>query len=203
MASQLPSSVLIIGATGTIGKYITNAIVSAKPQIARQISIFTSSATASSPSKQAILSSWKSQGASVITGDINNADDVRKAYSGIDTVVSCLGRNALLSQIELLRLAEESKDVQWFFPSEYGTDIEYDASSKDEKPHQNKLKVRAFIRDNVKKVKVTYVVTGPYIDMFLTLAPAAEEAGGYDAKAKKAVVVGDGEGKVGFTSMPE
>ncbi|KAI1400576.1 NAD(P)-binding protein [Hypoxylon fuscum] len=203
MASQLPSSVLIIGATGTIGKYITNAIVSAKPQIARQISIFTSSATASSPSKQAILSSWKSQGASVITGDINNADDVRKAYSGIDTVVSCLGRNALLSQIELLRLAEESKDVQWFFPSEYGTDIEYDASSKDEKPHQNKLKVRAFIRDNVKKVKVTYVVTGPYIDMFLTLAPAAEEAGGYDAKAKKAVVVGDGEGKVGFTSMPD
>ncbi|KAI1407104.1 NAD(P)-binding protein [Hypoxylon sp. FL1857] len=201
MATQLPSKVLIIGATGTIGKYITNAIVSTKPPIAQQISIFTSQATTSSPSKQDLLSSWKSEGVSIITGDLNNADDVRKAYSGIDTVISCLGRNALLSQIELLKLAEESKDVQWFFPSEYGTDIEYDASSKNEKPHQNKLKVRAFIRDNLKRVKCTYVVTGPYIDMFLPLVPVAEEAGGFDTKSKRAVVVGSGDEKVGVGKL--
>ncbi|KAI1140039.1 NAD(P)-binding protein [Hypoxylon sp. FL0543] len=203
MAGQLPSKILIFGATGNIGKYITNAIVSAKPPIAQQISIFTSQATASSPSKQDLLSSWKSQGVSVITGDLNDADDVRKAYNGIDTVISCLGRNALLSQIELLKLAEESKDVQWFFPSEYGTDIEYDSSSKNEKPHQGKLRVREFIRDNLKRVKCTYVVTGPYIEMFLPLAPVAEDAGGFDTKSKRAVVVGSGDEKVGFTTMPD
>lgn len=203
MANQLPSKILIIGATGAIGKYITSAVVSAEPRIAQHISIFTSPATASNPSKEPLLSSWKSQGLSVITGDISNADDVRNAYSGVDTIISCLGRNALASQIELLKLAEESKDVQWFFPSEYGTDIEYDASSKDEKPHQNKLRVREFIRDNVKRVKCTYVVTGPYIDMYLPLVPGAEEAGGFDTKSKRAVVVGSGDEKVGFTSMPE
>ncbi|XXH04056.1 hypothetical protein Hte_010467 [Hypoxylon texense] len=203
MASQIPSKILIIGATGTIGKYIANAIISAEPRIASQVTIFTSSATASNPNKQTILSGWKSQGASVIIGDIGNADDVKRAYSGIDTVVSCLGRNALASQIELLRLAEESTDVKWFFPSEYGTDIEYDSSSKDEKPHQNKLRVREFIRDNVKRVKCTYVVTGPYPEMFLPLLPVAEEAGGYDLKAKHAVVVGSGDDKIGFTSMPD
>lgn len=203
MASQLPSKILIIGATGTIGKYIANAIISAEPHVASQVTIFTSSATASSPNKQAILSGWKSQGASVITGDIGNADDVRRAYSSTDTVVSCLGRNALASQIELLRLAEESNDVKWFFPSEYGTDIEYDSSSKDEKPHQNKLRVREFIQDNVKRVKCTYVVTGPYPEMFLPLLPVAEKAGGYDPKSKRAVVVGSGDDKIGFTSMPE
>ncbi|KAI1101591.1 NAD(P)-binding protein [Jackrogersella minutella] len=203
MSIQLPSKILIIGATGTIGKYITNAIVSSEPRIGQHISIFTSQATASSPSKQGLLTPWKSRGVSIITGDINNADDVRYAYNGIDTVVSCLGRNALASQIELLRLAEESKDVQWFFPSEYGTDIEYDASSKDEKPHQTKLKVRGFIRDQVKRVKCTYVVTGPYTDMFLRLVPGAEEAGGYDLASKRAVVVGSGDEKVGFTNMPD
>ncbi|KAI1778502.1 NAD(P)-binding protein [Hypoxylon cercidicola] len=203
MASQLPSKILIIGATGTIGMYITNAIISAEPRIANQVTIFTSSATASSPNKQTILSGWKSQGASVITGDINNADDVKQAYNDIDTVVSCLGRNTITNQIELLRLAEESKDVQWFFPSEYGTDIEYDSSSKDEKPHQNKLRVREFIRDNVKRVKCTYIVTGPYPEMFLSFTLAAEETGGYDIKSKTAVVVGNGDGKIGFTSMPD
>ncbi|KAI1371102.1 NAD(P)-binding protein [Hypoxylon crocopeplum] len=203
MTAKLPSRILIIGATGNIGKYITAAILSAEPRVADQVSIFTSHATASSPAKQAILSSWQSQGVSVITGDVNNPEDVRRAYGGVDTVVSCLGRDSLASQIELLKLAEESKDVRWFFPSEYGTDVEYDASSKEEKPHQNKLAVRGFIRENVKRVKCTYLVTGPYIDMFLPLVPIAEDTGGYDPKSKRAVVVGSGDDKVGFTSMPD
>ncbi|KAI0153157.1 NAD(P)-binding protein [Xylariaceae sp. FL1272] len=198
---SVPSKILIVGATGTIGRYITDAIVSAKPSIGQEIVIFTSSATTSSPSKSELLSSWKSRGATVITGDIANADDVTRAYAGVDTVVSCLGRKALASQIELLRLAEESDSVKWFFPSEYGTDIEYDDTSKDEKPHQNKLKVRAYIRENIKKVKCTYVVTGPYADMFFEMRN--QVTGGYDVKEKKAVVIGDGEGRVGLTTMPD
>lgn len=205
MASTVPSKILIIGATGVIGKYITNAILSAKPRISSlsQVSILTSPATVSNPAKQPLLSAWKSQGLSVITGDINSAEDVRNVYKDVDTVVSCLGRGGLLEQIELLRLAEESDSVRWFFPSEYGTDIEYDETSKDEKPHQNKLKVRGFIRENLKKVKVTYVVTGPYIDMFLEYKAGSEAAGGFDPKKKTAVLVGTGEDKIGFTTMPE
>jgi hypothetical protein len=205
MAAALPSKLLIIGATGVIGKYITNAILESKPRLSSLslISILTSPATAASPAKEALLSSWKAKGLSVITGDINNADDVRNAYKDVDTVVSCLGRGGLLEQIELLRLAEESTSVQWFFPSEYGTDIEYDETSKNEKPHQNKLKVRKFIRDEIKRVKVTYVVTGPYLDMFLEYRKGFEDGGGFDAKTKQAVLVGTGDDKIGFTSMPE
>ncbi|KAI8965234.1 NAD(P)-binding protein [Daldinia sp. FL1419] len=202
MANELPSNILIIGGTGNIGKHITDAILLAEPRVGRQVSIFTSPATLSNPDKQALLSSWKSRGLSVIAGDLNNAADVRNAYNGVDTVISCLGRNALASQIELLKIAEES-NVRWFFPSEYGTDVEYDASSKDEKPHQNKLRVREFIRENLKKVKCTYVVTGPYPEMYLVLAPVAPEAGGYDVESRKAVVIGSGDDKVGFTSMPD
>ena len=201
---QLPYSVLIFGGTGTIGKYITGAILSANPPVAQQVAIFTSPATASDPAKQDLLSSWKAQGLRVIEGDLRNAEQVAQAYEGIDTVVSALGRDSLLEQIELLRLAEASgSSVRWFFPSEYGTDVEYDASSAGEKPHQNKLAVRAFIRENLEKVRTTHVVTGPYIDMFFRLKAGAEAGGGFDVASKKAVVIEDGNGPVGFTSMPE
>ncbi|KAI0411909.1 hypothetical protein F5X98DRAFT_32121 [Xylaria grammica] len=201
--ASLPFSILIFGGTGIIGKHITGAILSAQASPGHSISIFTSDATLSNPDKEALLSIWKSQGLRVVTGDINNAQDVSRAYEGVDVVVSCLGRNTLTVQTELIRLAEESKSVKWFFPSEYGTDIEYDASSKDEKPHQNKLKVREFIRNNIRDVQCTYLVTGPYIDMYFTLLPGLEAIGGYDARSKKAVLINSGEDAVGFTSMPD
>ena len=75
--------------------------------------------------------------------------------------------------------------------------------SANEKPHQLKLKVRKYIRENISRLKYTYVVTGPYADMYFTLSPSAAEAGGYSVADKKAVLVEDGEGKVGFTTMPE
>ncbi|TGJ80780.1 hypothetical protein E0Z10_g7981 [Xylaria hypoxylon] len=201
--ASLPFSILIFGGTGAIGKHITSAILSAQASPGHSISIFTSDATASNPEKEALLSSWKSQGLRVVTGDLNNAQDVSRAYEGVDVVVSCLGRNTLTAQTELIRLAEESRSVNWFFPSEYGTDIEYDASSKDEKPHQNKLKVREFIRSNIRRVQCTYLVTGPYLDMYLTLLPSVAAIGGYDVRSKKAMVINSGNDAVGFTSMPD
>ncbi|KAI0192529.1 hypothetical protein F4808DRAFT_365630 [Astrocystis sublimbata] len=201
--APLPFNILIFGGTGAIGKHITAAIVAAGVSAGHSIALFTSAATASDPSKSSLLSAWKSQGLRIVTGDVANAEDVSRAYDGVDVVVSCLGRNAITHQIELLRLAEDSGSVKWFFPSEYGTDIEYDATSKDEKPHQNKLRVREFIRDNVKRVQCTYLVTGPYIDMFLTLLPDFAALGGFDVGSKRAVVVGAGNDPVGFTSMPD
>jgi hypothetical protein len=202
MATSIPTKILIFGATGTIGRYITSSILSAKPNF-KQVSIFTSPTTAAS--KASLLSKWKSSGLSVIEGDITNPNDVSRAYAstGADTVVSAVGRGVIDAQIELLRLAEESGSVKWFLPSEYGTDIEHNAKSPDEKPHQLKLKVRKFARENVKRVKVTYVVTGPYFDMWVDPMPGLEQAGGFDVQKKAAYVIDDGDGKVGFCTMWE
>lgn len=202
MASSIPTKILIFGGTGTIGRYITSSILAAKPNF-KQVFLFTSPNTASS--KASLLSKWKSSGLSIITGDITNPKDVSDAYSstGADTVVSAVGRGVIDAQIELLRLAEESGTVQWFLPSEYGTDIEHNAKSPHEKPHQLKLKVRKFARENLKRVKVTYVVTGPYFDMWVDVAPGVEQAGGFDVAKKHAYVVDDGEGRVGFCTMWE
>ncbi|KAH7159455.1 NmrA-like family-domain-containing protein [Dactylonectria estremocensis] len=200
MASFHPANILIFGATGNIGRYITNQILAAQPSIA-QVAIFTSTETVAK--KGDYIGKLKAQGVKIITGDVNNEQDIKRAYEGVDTVISAVGRNVLETQIELLKLAEESSTVKWFFPSEYGTDIEYGPKSVDEKPHQLKLKVRRYIREHVKKLKYTFVVTGPYADMFFSLSSDAPEAGGFDTASKRAILVEDGEGKVGFTTMPD
>ena len=195
-----PKSLLIFGATGQIGRFITEQILSAQPAF-EKVSIFTSEGTASKKSEY--ISDLKKRGVTIITGDVTSEQDVKAAYAGVDTVISAVGRDVLESQIQLIQLAEESSDVKWFFPSEYGTDIEYGPQSATEKPHQLKLKVRKYVRENIKHLKYTFVVTGPYVDMYFNLSPNAPEAGGFNIKEKKAVLVENGEGKVGFTTMPE
>jgi len=200
MAAPLPSHILIIGATGNIGKYITNAVVQAKPSFPK-ITVLTSAATASS--KHELLEGWKSSGVSIKVGDITNAADIADAYRGVDTVISCVGRDLIEKQIEMIRLAEESESVQWFFPSEYGTDIEHNERSQHEKPHQKKLAVRRYIREHTKRLKVTYVVVGPYFEMWVGAGNFQHKLGGFDITKKEAAVIGDGEGRIGFTTMPD
>ncbi|EOO04211.1 putative isoflavone reductase family protein [Phaeoacremonium minimum UCRPA7] len=200
MATFRPSHILLFGATGKIGKFITEAVINAKPSF-DHLAIFTSPSTVAN--KPDLLNKWKSEGVSVIVGDVDKDEDVRAAYDGVDTVVSAVGREAIDKQIRLIRLAEESGSVKWFFPSEYGTDIEYGPQSPDEKPHQKKLAVRKFIRENVQHLKITYLVTGPYFDMWAHTTAGAEEAGGFDVRHKEADLVEDGEGKIGFTTMAD
>jgi hypothetical protein len=121
---------------------------------------------------------------------------------GYDTVVSAAGRNAILTQIDLLKWAEQTPNIKHFLPSEYGTDIEYSVKSANEKPHQLKLRVRAYIKEHVKRVAYTYVVTGPYSELFLGPGGPNAKWGSFDVKAKKAVLV-NSDGKIGFTTMPD
>jgi len=202
MASSAVAKVLIFGGTGTIGRYITASLLSAKPSIG-QLTLFTSPATASS--KAPLLAKWKAAGLTVVEGDITNAVDVEAAFAstGADTVISAVGRGVLDAQIDLIRLAEASGTVKWFLPSEYGTDIEHGPASAKERPHQLKLKVRKYVRENVKRMNVTYVVTGPYFDMWVDLMPGLEPAGGFDVAKKQAHLVEGGEGRIGFCTMWE
>jgi aspartate-semialdehyde dehydrogenase len=204
MSFFTPTSILIFGATGTIGRYITSSLLSSSPPFQR-ITIFTSLSSLSS--KSDLLTSWTSKYPSlaVVAGDLTSESDVTSAYhdSKADTVISCLGRGALDKQIPLLKLAEQSETVKWFLPSEYGTDIEHNEKSPNEKPHQLKLKVRKFVRDEIKRLKVTYVVTGPYFDMWVNAHAGFEKAGGFVVDKKEAYVIEDGEGKVGFCTMRE
>jgi nucleoside-diphosphate-sugar epimerase len=60
--------------------------------------------------------------------------------------------------------------------------------------------VRDYIRKETRKLSITYLVTGPYSDLYIAKSPFPK-AGTFDVKAKKAVLLGTGEEKVSFTTM--
>jgi len=201
MASKT-KNILIFGATGLIGTHITNAIVRSKADFGR-IAIFTSPNTIET--KPEAIKALKAAGVKILTGDITSVDDLNNAFAGIDTIVSCVGRPVIQTQLLIIEQASKHPDIKRIFPSEYGTDIEYDSTSVNEKPHQQKIKVRAALAA-VKDLDYTYVVTGPYGDadkgLYLAAQPPKTEArGSYDVKRQRAVVVGDGEGRISLTTM--
>ncbi|PVI06883.1 NAD(P)-binding protein [Periconia macrospinosa] len=200
--SPIPKKILIFGATGVIGKYITQALIDNKSKF-EKIGIFTSQSTVDNKKEE--IERLKSEGLDVIVGDIRNEGDVVKAYEGYDTVVSALSRSTITFQTQLLGLAERSSTITSFYPSEYGTDITYSPiTSPHEKPHQDKLHVRAYIKSSISKLRITYLVTGPYSDVYMGL-PLGEggKAGGFNVKEKKAVLLGSGDDEVSFTTMAD
>ena len=74
-----PSNILIFGATGVIGKFITEQLVAAKSNFSR-IVIFTSHGTVEN--KKDEIGRLKEQGVEVVVGDVTDEGDVRKAYEG-------------------------------------------------------------------------------------------------------------------------
>lgn len=119
--------------------------------------------------------------------------------TGVDTIVSCLGRKAIEKQIHLSTWAEEA-GVARFFASEFGTDIEYFPESSMEPPHQIKLKVRSHLR-TMQRMEHTFIVTGPYSDIFFSALDEAPSAGSFDVKARRAHMLGSGDGPISFTAM--
>ncbi|EMC96534.1 hypothetical protein BAUCODRAFT_148130 [Baudoinia panamericana UAMH 10762] len=203
MAAHRTQNILIFGATGLIGEFIIDAILASKGKEFSRIGIFTSNNTLWTKSDE--IDRLKARGVEVLSGNLASADAVSEAYNGFDTVVSCVGRPIIHHQVQLIELADKHPDVKKFFPSEYGTDIEYGPSSANEKPHQQKLKVRAALKAT-KDLEYTYVVTGPYGDadrgLFLSARPPEDEAGGtFDVKRKRAVLLGDGNGRISLTTM--
>lgn len=75
MASK---NILIIGATGVIGKHITREIVDSNKF--ESIAIFTSPNSAET--KKAELDALKAKGVKVIVGDVKNEQDMKAAYEG-------------------------------------------------------------------------------------------------------------------------
>ncbi|KAI9744065.1 MAG: hypothetical protein M1818_002217 [Claussenomyces sp. TS43310] len=199
----VPRTILVFGATGLIGKPITKELVE-NIQSFDRLAIFTS--VGGTEEKKALLASWKAAGADIIEGDVTDNEQILKAYKGIDTVVCALGRGALAHQINLIRLADATPEISRFIPSEFGTDIEHSPASKIEKPHQQKIKVRAALAAT-KTLDYTYVVTGPFAaaepGMYLSANTLHAEVGSFDVKGRRAVCIEDGRGKIALTTVSD
>lgn len=118
--------------------------------------------------------------------------------------MSAVGRNVIEKQINLISLAERSSSIVRFIPSEFGTDVVYDESSLTEKPHQMKLKVRSFIESSaVQRLTYTYIVTGPFADLYVGNMPNEPRLGSFDVVKREATLLGDGKGRISLTTMAD
>jgi hypothetical protein len=63
--------------------------------------------------------------------------------------------------------------------------------------------VREFIRNSIKRIEYTYLVTGPYIDLYIGKLSQSPRAGSFDVVGKKATLLGSGDELVSFTTMKE
>lgn len=73
-------NLLIIGATGWIGTYITQEIINAKEHFNR-IAIFTSASTLET--KAALFEGFKKDGVEIIVGDVSKVEDIKGALEGM------------------------------------------------------------------------------------------------------------------------
>lgn len=55
----------------------------------------------------------------------------------------------------------------------------------------------------MQRLEHTYLVTGPYSDLYFGAMIPKPEIGQFDVKEKRAVLLADGEGPVSFTAMAE
>lgn len=79
-----PQNILLIGATGVIGTYITEAVVTHKQEFGR-LAVLTSKKTVVEKVREiCALESW---GAEVFVGDLEDEETVKEAYRG--TFSSC------------------------------------------------------------------------------------------------------------------
>jgi nucleoside-diphosphate-sugar epimerase len=75
--AHIPRKILVFGATGLIGRHITDALLSFQESFDK-IGIFTS--PSSLDRKQDVFDTYRAQGAAIIVGDLQNEHDVEAAY---------------------------------------------------------------------------------------------------------------------------
>jgi hypothetical protein len=55
----------------------------------------------------------------------------------------------------------------------------------------------------MKRLEHTFLVTGPYSDLYFGPMKGKPELGSFDVALKRAILLGDGDGPVSFTAMIE
>jgi short-subunit dehydrogenase len=83
----MPQNLLIIGATGVIGKPITKEIIKAKSSFGH-IAVLTSENTIQN--KPAEINALRDSGVEILTGDITKEEDIKNAYQSIPVLSNTL-----------------------------------------------------------------------------------------------------------------
>jgi uncharacterized protein YbjT (DUF2867 family) len=83
MAGYVPKHILVFGATGTIGRYLVDALIENKSSFGK-IAVFTSPQSAIE--KPQVFAKLKDRGVEIITGDLADEKNIANVYNGLSVL---------------------------------------------------------------------------------------------------------------------
>lgn len=115
------SRVLIIGATGYLGRHLVNASLAAgHPTYA----LIRPTHPSSHPNRQALIESFQRSNVRIVEGSIEDRLTLALTLRRVDVVISAVGTAQLLKQIQLVQAIHEVGTIKRFVPSEFGVDVD-------------------------------------------------------------------------------
>ncbi|KAL5555136.1 hypothetical protein UlMin_037372 [Ulmus minor] len=115
------SKILIIGATGYLGKYMVKASLSAGHSTFVYIRPINPNAD---PSKLQLIKEFESLGVTVFQGELDEHNKLVLALQQVDVVISTLAVPQHLEQLKLIEAMKDAGNIKRFVPSEYGNDVD-------------------------------------------------------------------------------
>lgn len=112
-----PTGILVIGATGYIGRHIALAAAAA-PEVAAYALI--SKATAGKPERKEVLDQLRSAGVQFLEGDLYDHASLVAALKQVSVVISTVGFAQLADQTKIIDAAKEAGTITRILPSEFG-----------------------------------------------------------------------------------
>ncbi|PQM37766.1 isoeugenol synthase 1 [Prunus yedoensis var. nudiflora] len=115
------SKILIIGATGYLGRYMVKASVSlGHPTYAyvRPIKPKTDS------SKLLLHKEFEAMGATIFQGELDDHEKLVKAVEQVDVVISTVAVPQHLEQLKLIKAMQDAGNIKRFIPSEFGNEVD-------------------------------------------------------------------------------
>ncbi|KAF7328206.1 NAD(P)-binding protein [Mycena venus] len=146
-------SVVIVGASGTVGRPLAQEFLKNKTGFGRI-------AVLADPTKVSRVTDVQTQGVEVVVGSFLEAN----SYKGFDTVISLTGNTAMKLQPGMIDAAIAG-GVRHFYPSELGTDS-YVAIGK-RRYFRDKIATREHLRDRAREVPgfaYTLLMTGAFTE---------------------------------------
>jgi uncharacterized protein YbjT (DUF2867 family) len=117
----MPQRVLLIGATGRLGRHFVDALTEKEHQV---VALVRTGAQGASSDQRPLLDRFASAGVQLVEGSLEDQDGLDRACRGVDAVVSCVDHrpDRLRLQANLARAASRSDRVERIIPSQFGID---------------------------------------------------------------------------------
>ncbi|XP_010906346.1 probable pinoresinol-lariciresinol reductase 3 isoform X1 [Elaeis guineensis] len=118
METGSKSRILVIGATGTLGRNLVRASLAA----GHSTFALVREPAFSDPQKSLLLRSFSADGVNILKGSLQDFQSLLEAVKQVDVVICAVPSNQTLNQKLLIQAIKEAGCIKRFVPSEFGAD---------------------------------------------------------------------------------